>query len=363
VTQVVALVCIAAALIIGASIGLFYYHSSTRGHQLVAKEKQSIARTHSGSSQPSVTTPVQCTAPSDANTTSPQGLIEATSISLQAPVLGGDGDPQLNIAVGHVPGSIWPGEPGTALFAAHDVTYFSHIDGLSVGQTVKFATPCATYNYRVTGHQIVKAGSPIYTSPLQNLMVLETCYPLNALYITPKRYLVTAELTSIQKTGISAVLPPVATPTVPAPAALASQGLTLATNKLFLGTLSLQGSPSLSWSQSPAPIDDEAAVISEYFGALRSAEQEQPSWWQSLTTSQVPFSDSMPLHNAAISSYSGQVDPVLSVNGHTLTGASLSLTERIGGGSAPGLYQLLVTFSVEHGTLLITQWKMTPAST
>lgn len=360
VTQFVAFICIAAAVVIAASIGLFYYHSSTTGHRLVATEKQRIAA-HQGEKTQGSATPTVCAAPSDLNTTTPQGLIIAKSIHLQAPVLGGDGDPQLDVAVGHVPGSTWPGgQAGTALFAAHDVTYFSHISNLLVGQSVEFATPCATYTYRITGHQIVRSGSPIYTSPLQTRLILETCYPLDALYITPKRYLVTAELTSVTHSGATAVLPNYATPSIPAPSALAGQGLTLATNKLFLGTLDLQGSPSTQWTQSPAPINNEAAVIGDYFAALRSAEQNQQSWWNDLAAPSAPYASVGPLHDASIASYSGQVSPVLTVDDNALTTATLNATAKVTGGSSPGLYAIHVVMTVVRNSLTITQWTMAP---
>ena len=276
-------------------------------------------------------------------------------------MLGGDGDTQLSVAVGHVPGSAWPSQPGTVLLAAHDVTYFSHIDDLTVGQSLSFVTPCATYDYRVTGHQVVKSGTNIYSNPLQNLLVLETCYPLNALYITPDRYLVTGELIDVRRLGQSASLPTVNTPTVTTPPALSAQGLTLATNPLLLGSLSIQGSPSATWSQSPAPIDEEAAVLTAYFAALRASEQKQPTWWAGVTASSVPFSASLPLHGATVVGMPHQENPVLTVHNNVLTGASLSVIARITGGEAPGAYQIQIQMEVEHGILLITQWKMLPA--
>ncbi|HWE66219.1 MAG TPA: class D sortase [Acidimicrobiales bacterium] len=357
----VAFSLIAAALLIAGSIGYFYYHSDTVGRRLVNNEQAKITATRRAvAAKPS--TQVNCAALSDQNTASPQGLILARTIGMRAPVLGGDADAQLNVAVGHIPGSSWPGQPGTVVFAAHDVSYFSQITGLSVGQLVQFATPCATYDYQVTGHQIVRTGSPIYTSPLQDLLVLETCYPLDALYITPKRYLVTAKLTAVHQTGVITNLPQIETPSVPAPADLLAQGLTLATNNLPLGTLSVAGSPATSWSQSPAPVDAETAVLEEYFGALRSAEQDRPAWWTDLATAAAPFSRSLPLRGGQVSSYAATVDPELSVQGAEITGASLNLDLHVSGGSAPGEYLLNVVMAVQHGALRITEWKMTPSA-
>jgi sortase A len=361
-TRTFAWVFIAAALFIAGSIGLFYYHSSTTGGQLVRHEAAKIAAAGHAAHESTLSGATPTCAPlSDQDTTSPQGLVVASAIGLKAPVLGGDGTSQLNVAVGHVPGSVWPGQPGTALFAAHDVSYFSGLTGLHVGQQVEFATPCDTYSYQVTGHQIVSAGSPVYSSPQQHLLVMETCYPLNALYITSKRYLVTAELTGVQPTGQPAGLPTVATLTVPVPAALQSQGLTLATNTIFLGTLALRGTPSSSWTQSPAPIDDEASVLADYFAAVRSAEQNQSSWWNDVAPG-IPFSATRPLRGGHITTYAGSVNPILTVQGHTVVSAALSLVMRIAGGSAPGSYLVQVTMAVQHGGLVINQWKMTSTS-
>ena len=183
-------------LAIGANIGWFYYHSHTVGHALVNQEERAIRSASSGPAP----TPEHCPA-FDGSSSAPQGLLEAPAIALQAPVLAGVDDNELNVAVGHVPASAWPGQPGTTILAAHDVTYFSAIDHLAIGQRVAFATPCRTYVFVVTGHQIVTSGSPVYSSPSQSLLVLETCYPLNALYITSQRYLVTAQFQGTEQRG------------------------------------------------------------------------------------------------------------------------------------------------------------------
>jgi sortase A len=182
---------IAAGLGIGASIAYFYYHSDTVGHALIHSvqvqmaQAQKAARAHP-------TTAAHCAAFSD-SVTRAQGIIEAPAISMTAPVLADDGDPQLSVAVGHVTGSAWPGGAGTGVLVAHDVSYFSRINLLQPGATVKFVTPCVTYSYRVTGHQVVASGSPLYSSPNQSILVLETCYPLDALFLAPQRFLLTTQ--------------------------------------------------------------------------------------------------------------------------------------------------------------------------
>ena len=45
-----------------------------------------------------------------------------------APVEEGTDDQELNVAVGHDPQSVWPGVDGAAVFLAHDVSYFVHLN-------------------------------------------------------------------------------------------------------------------------------------------------------------------------------------------------------------------------------------------
>ena len=233
------------------------------------------------------------------SSTAPQGLLEAAQIGMQAPVLSGDADTQLNVAVGHVPNSAWPGQPGTTILAAHDVTYFSEIDQLQSGAEVDYVTPCVTYRYVVTGDQVISVGTPIYSTPGLPTLVLETCYPTDALFLTNQRFILEARFVSALKTGHS---PPIVTappvPVVPAPKALSDEGLTLVTNSAQLGVLTVTGSPIPTWQQSIAPFDDQSAVLTAYFGAVRSAEQLHADWWGSLTQS-VPVSSAASQAGAA----------------------------------------------------------------
>jgi sortase A len=83
------------------------------------------------------------------------------------------------------------------------VTWFSRIAQLRPGNEISYVTPCWTYSFTVTSHTIVAAGSPVYTTGAA-LLVLETCYPLDALYITSDRYLVYASLVGSSPTHATA---------------------------------------------------------------------------------------------------------------------------------------------------------------
>jgi sortase A len=277
-----------------------------------------------------------------------------------APVLQGTGDNVLGEAVGHDPASVWPGKVGTSVLSAHDVTWFSGLERLKPGATVRYVTPCWTSTFRVTSHAVVQAGSPVYNTGTARL-VLETCYPLDALYITSSRYLLYASLVGSAPTHAVVTAPASwAAPAVPAPPALVAQGLTLADNSAPLGTLRITGSPDRAWPQSSAPLNFEAAALSAYFGAVRSAAQQENAWWTDLAPS-VPAAAAGPRWGGQLQSYGSQLAVSLRVAGTRAVAASLAATVTVSGPGGTGRYDLVVGETVRGGKLLVTQVRIVRA--
>src|ERR1035437_4869429 len=172
------------------------------------------------------------------------GVLDIPTLGLSAPVEQGTDDAELSVAAGHAPASAWPGEHGTAVVLAHDVSYFVHLGHLKVGDLVTYRNQCRKLTFQVTGKQIVNAGVAVYNSPTPTLL-LDTCWPTNALFFTSQRLLVTAALVPNAPSGPSTnkgspglsmdwlQAPTVTTInyTTPAPAALVAQGLTLTQNE------------------------------------------------------------------------------------------------------------------------------------
>ncbi len=375
-----------------AQIGAFYYHSSTAGRDLVGQERKEIAWAARSSlachAPPSAARGVirrsvalSSVALSSAAMASramasramasrteglgdggsggqePHGLLEAPAIGLLAPVLQGTGDSVLGEAVGHDPASAWPGQVGTSVFSAHDVTWFSSIGKLKPGNEIRYVTPCRTYTYKVASHAVVTAGSPVYNARIARL-VLDTCYPLDALFITSTRYLVYADLISSAPTHATAARPGSwPPPTVPAPSRLKAQGLDLAHNPAPLGRLHLTGSPSPAWSQSSAPLQFEAAALAEYFGITRSAAREERAWWAALAP-WVPTSTAGALWGGQLNSYDSPLVITLHVTGTRLVRATLTATVVIAGPHGPGSYDLKVTEKVSAGQLFVTRMRV-----
>lgn len=284
------------------------------------------------------------------------GVLSLPKLNVVAPVESGTGDAELNVAVGHADSTPWPGTAGTAVLLAHDVSYFANIDQLALGDVVDYRVGCTTYVFHVTGHQVVTAGSAVPQLAGDGL-VLDTCWPTNALWFTPNRYLVEAHEVSVE-TSHSAAAAPQSWPTdyvSAAPAALVAQGLTLADNYAPMGTMTLSGTPDGAWAQSPAPLAVEAAALAAYFGGLKAADQQRSDWWDALAPGLLMPT---PLSGAWVSGQDSPLDVTIHTVGSTPT--AVTLVEEIGlsGGSAPGRYLETVTEAINGLTVVITNWEL-----
>ena len=125
----------------------------------------------------------------------PLGRVVVPTLQLSAPLVQGTGLGVLAMAAGHLSNSVLPGQLGTAIIAAHDVTYFHHLDKLKKGDEIDVTTSQGRFVYQVIAHRIVSVGTNVDNTSYPSL-VLETCYPLNALTPVSQRYLVIAAMVS-----------------------------------------------------------------------------------------------------------------------------------------------------------------------
>jgi sortase A len=337
---------------------LWTTHSNRVGASLIQKLERARAKaTHATKG-----TTVPCTTTTSAG--GPEGLLVIPAIGLTAPVEEGTGDAQLNVAVGHVPDSVWPGTTGNTVLEAHDVSYFVNIDQLKPGDTIEYETSCTTYDYTVQSHQVIKQGSTVYNTPTPTISLV-TCWPTDALWFTPTRYLVTADMVRSTPanrsttTGTSGVSVPASAspPTVPAPAALVAQGLTLATNSIPMGTMSVAGTPTPAYVEGPGPLAVQSSAVESFIAAIKALNQNQLGWWSAVAPS-VPVPQ--PLVNAQIS-YNASLDVTVTATGTAATSLQLTDTATVTGGNAPGSYAITVVQTVIGGQLLITSWSLHPA--
>jgi LPXTG-site transpeptidase (sortase) family protein len=286
------------------------------------------------------------------------GILSIPAIHLQAPVEEGTEDQELNVAVGHAPASVWPGLAGTSVFLAHDVSYFVHLDALKPGDVITYATACNTWTYRVSDQQVVAAGTAV-PNTADATMVLDTCWPPNALFFTSQRLLVHATAVGTAAKGGS--LDPgqefVDTVTstaftTSAPPQLQAQGLSLDQNYAPIGTMSIVDAP-VDFAQSPGPLSLEAAALETYFGGLHAAEQQNAGFWGALAPG---VAMPPPLSGASIGDHLSPLDVEIDSSGGAPNQVVLRETVGLSGGPAPGQYAETVVLPVHKGVVTIGSW-------
>ncbi len=212
------------------------------------------------------------------------GLVRIPSLSLTAPVLDGLSDAVLAVAAGHDPGSPWPGGEGESVLESHDVSYFSEIDKLRPGDTVVWVLHCRDVTFKVIGHEILQPGDAIYPPAGGKGLALITCYPTNALFYTPDRFVLLTSYVSSTAQRSAPRRPPVVLPDVrvPAPPSLRALGLQLAGSGVLVGYMHVRGTPSPGFLQGSAALDLESLALESYIGAEKAIEAGNVAWWRDL---------------------------------------------------------------------------------
>ncbi|MCL6593415.1 MAG: class D sortase [Alicyclobacillus sp.] len=250
--------------------------------------------------------PVQWTAAPGLPVTTGQllGGLYLPDLHLTVPLVEGTDSNSLWAAAGHLPDSAQPGQPGTCVVAAHNATWFRHLDNLPTGAVVVVWTAAGAWRYQVSGHQVVAAGLPLNNSALPTL-VLETCNPLNALSLTPERYLVTAvwagpaSAAELAAAGASHLPPGGTVPPAGAdaydaqlPASLARQPLTPADRGVPLAALDYAGQPADGFVQSARPLAAVHALAQLWAAWLLANSQQDAAALAALSHSAADASDS-----------------------------------------------------------------------
>lgn len=281
------------------------------------------------------------------------GEIKIPQIRVTAPVLQGTDDVELNIAVGHLPTSAYPGSPGTSVIAAHNATFFRHIDQLKPGATIQIQTKDSVFTFSVVEAKIVHVGDPVLNTALPSL-VLESCYPLNALYLTPERYLVTAKfvsaktnLQSEQTTESSDIY------TADIPFNLTQTARTLSANHLPMGTLSYSGAPAESFIQSSAPLSATNVITQLYLAFVHASTAENLSdlhaLWPSASLQELQSTQTNPLFGYKVNNgldYRNRFNITLAVQASSLQSATATTDIQIG--SATYHVTCLFSLSFQH---------------
>ena len=121
--------------------------------------------------------------------------IVISGISVDAPVVRGDGWEQLKMGAGHHIGSANPGERGNMVISGHNDVYgeiFRHLEDLNIGDEVVVYTGDTPYSYLVVAKMVVEPAEVSLLEPTPNAtLTLITCHPY---MIDTHRLVVIAEL-------------------------------------------------------------------------------------------------------------------------------------------------------------------------
>ena len=122
-------------------------------------------------------------------------LLNIPKIDLQAAVLDGTSRKALLLAPGHLEKTVWPGQSGNAVIAAHRDTFFRRLHELHRGDDIYVRRAGHRYHYAVSNTAIVSPSDTAVILPSSDTrLTLLTCWPPYYIGPAPKRLVVVATL-------------------------------------------------------------------------------------------------------------------------------------------------------------------------
>ncbi len=121
------------------------------------------------------------------------GRIEIPRLGVMAIVSEGADEGTLARAVGLVPGSAHPGEPGNMVLAGHRDTFFRPLRKIRLNDRIRVVVPSHIYEYRVQSLRVVAPEEKdVLASKGVDELTLVTCYPFGFIGPAPDRFIVSA---------------------------------------------------------------------------------------------------------------------------------------------------------------------------
>ena len=123
------------------------------------------------------------------------GRLEVPRLHLSAMVREGTSARILSVALGHIPGTAFPGQNGNSGVAGHRDTLFRGLGAIRRNDIIQFRTMDGDYSYQVESTQIVRPQDVGVLRPGEHPeMTLVTCYPFYYIGSAPERFVVKARL-------------------------------------------------------------------------------------------------------------------------------------------------------------------------
>jgi sortase A len=123
------------------------------------------------------------------------GRIDIPRLDVSAVIKAGTDARTLQLAVGHIPGTAFPGEGGNMGLAGHRDTFFRRLRDIRPDDTIRVTTPSGTFNYVVERTDVVEPKDVWVLEPTpEPALTLVTCYPFTYVGSAPQRFIVRAQL-------------------------------------------------------------------------------------------------------------------------------------------------------------------------
>ena len=121
------------------------------------------------------------------------GRMEVVRLGVSVMVVEGTSNKTLRRAVGHIAGTVLPGQPGNAGIAGHRDTFFRPLRNVHIGDLITLTTPRSQYRYRVESTKVVSPDNvAVLDSDGSEVLTLVTCHPFYFLGPAPNRFIVRA---------------------------------------------------------------------------------------------------------------------------------------------------------------------------
>lgn len=122
------------------------------------------------------------------------GRLEIPRLGLSAILIEGDDQKTLRRAVGHIPGTPLPGQPGNVALTGHRDTYFRPLRNIREKDIIVVTTLQGEYRYRVVSTRVVSPDNvAVLSAGKGEILTLVTCYPFYFVGAAPDRFIVRAE--------------------------------------------------------------------------------------------------------------------------------------------------------------------------
>ena len=126
------------------------------------------------------------------------GVLDVPRLGISTPVISGDDEQALAVAVGHLADTPLPWEHGNSTVAAHRDGLFRPLEHVRRGDIVRMRTSHGDFDYAVRETRIVEPDDlSVLAKGRTDSLTLITCYPFAYIGHAPQRFIVRAERVGI----------------------------------------------------------------------------------------------------------------------------------------------------------------------